>query len=75
MKTISMNTIQAIFRDGAFWPTEPIELPEACRVELETRVLADNKQIPSLDDVYEVLNRRFHSGEGNLAEKHNEHQP
>jgi len=70
-----MKAIQAIFRDGAFWPIDPVELPEASRVELEPRLLKEDPQVPSLDEVYEVLNRRFHSGEGDVAERHNEHQP
>jgi predicted DNA-binding antitoxin AbrB/MazE fold protein len=70
-----MKAIQAIFQDGAFWPIDPVELPKASRVELEPRILSEGKQVPSLDEVYEVLNRRFHSGEGDIAERHNEHQP
>jgi predicted DNA-binding antitoxin AbrB/MazE fold protein len=70
-----MNAIQAIFRDGAFWPIDPVELPEASRVVIEPRLVANTKEAPSLDEVYAVLNRRFHSGDRNLAEDHNEHQP
>ena len=70
-----MKSIQAIFRDGAFWPIGPVELPEASRVEIEPRLVSDAKATPSLDEVYAVLNRRFHSDEGDIAEKHNEHQP
>jgi len=66
-----MKSIQAIFRNGA----GPVELPEASRVEIEPRLVSDAKETPSLDEVYAVLNRRFHSGEGDIAEKHNEHQP
>jgi len=76
-----MKAIQAIFRDGAFWPVEPVELPEASHVELEPRLLQEppTKEPPakesSLDDVYEVLARRSQTGEADIAEKHNEHQP
>ncbi|NOZ39376.1 MAG: DUF104 domain-containing protein [Planctomycetes bacterium] len=72
-----MKAIQAIYRDGAFWPTEPFVLPESTRVELEPRLLEKEPPLkaPSLDDVYEVLRRRSQTGETDLAEKHNEHQP
>jgi len=76
-KANTMKAIQAIFRDGAFWPVEPVQLPEASRVELEPRLIEEERPLkaPSLEDVYEVLNRRSQTGETNVAERHNEHQP
>ena len=69
-----MKTVHAIFENGVFRPTEPVELPEGTTVEFEVRVSAPNG-IPTLDDVYEILSRRFDSGRHDIAERHNEHQP
>ena len=33
------------------------------------------KPAPSLDDVYAILGQRFESGDSDVAERHNEHQP
>ena len=62
-----MKSIQAIFRNGAFWPIGPVELPEASRVEIEPRLVGDANDLPSLDEVYAVLNRCFHTGEGDIS--------
>ena len=34
-----MGTIHAIYEDGVFKPTAPVELPEACEVEFEPRIV------------------------------------
>lgn len=69
-----MKTIHAIFENGVFRPTDPVELPEGAIVEFEPRIPED-KSIPTLDDVYEILSRRHESGEHDVAARHNEHQP
>ena len=65
--------IRAIYEGGVFRPVEAVDLPDSTSVELQISEAA--KKIPSLDDVYAILGKRFNSGEGNLAERHNEHQP
>lgn len=70
-----MKTVHAIYENGVFRPEKPVELPEHCRVAFEPRMLADGAEKPPLDDVYAVLNKRFASGESDVAERHNEHQP
>jgi len=70
-----MNTIRAVYENGVFRPTEPIDLPEQSVVEFEPRPVDGDRQKVTLDAVYEVLSRRFHSGRHDLAERHNEHQP
>ena len=67
--------IRAIYENGVFRPTEPVNLPDRCEVEVEVRTVKERPSIPSLDDVYEILGRRHASGEHDLAERHNEHQP
>ena len=68
-------TIQAIYENGVFRPTETVDLPDPCRVEVEVRPMREQTEIPTLDDVYAILGRRHSSGEHDLAERHNEHQP
>ena len=67
--------IHAVYENGVFRPTEPVNLPDRCEVEVEVRTVKERPSIPSLDDVYEILGRRHASGEHDLAERHNEHQP
>jgi predicted DNA-binding antitoxin AbrB/MazE fold protein len=68
-------TNQAVYENGVFRPTESVDLPDPCRVEVDVRQLAQQPEIPTLDDVYAILGRRHASGEHDLAERHNEHQP
>jgi predicted DNA-binding antitoxin AbrB/MazE fold protein len=67
-------TIQAIFEGGVFRPTEPVHLPENCMVEFEPRIV-DGEIVQDLDAIYAVLAKRFNSGEHDVAQRHNEHQP
>ncbi len=68
------QTIHAVYENGVFRPTEKVDLPDACEVEVEVRQVNERKT-PTLDDVYAILGRRHSSGEDDLAERHNEHQP
>jgi predicted DNA-binding antitoxin AbrB/MazE fold protein len=72
-----MKSIHAVYEEGVFKPTEPVDLPEHCpvRVEPESEALLEKARQEALDKVYEVLDRRFDSGETDVAERHNEHQP
>lgn len=72
-----MTAVRAIYENGMFRPLEPVDLPEACEV-LVTRAThrALRPAEPGeLDAIYEILGRRHHSGEHDVAERHNEHQP
>jgi predicted DNA-binding antitoxin AbrB/MazE fold protein len=69
------TTIHAIFEDGVFKPTEPVDLPERCEVEVEVRQVTLAENVPTLDDVYAILGKRFNSGEHDVAARHDEHQP
>jgi predicted DNA-binding antitoxin AbrB/MazE fold protein len=68
-------TIRAVYEKGVFRPTEKVDLPEACEVEVEIRTIKGEPTKPSLDEVYTILGKRHASGEHDLAERHNEHQP
>lgn len=69
------QTIHAIYENGVFRPIEPVNLPERCEVEVEVRQVKEEPKVPTLDDVYAIMSKRFHSGEGDVAACHNEHQP
>jgi predicted DNA-binding antitoxin AbrB/MazE fold protein len=69
------QTLHAIFENGVFRPTEKVNLPDHCAVEVEVRVLDEHPNVPSLDEIYSILSKRFDSGEHDVAARHNEHQP
>ncbi len=69
------QTIHAVYENGVFRPTEKVDLPDHCEVEVEVRYVRDKPMKPTLDDVYAILGRRHSSGEHDLAARHNEHQP
>jgi len=70
-----MKTIRAIYENGVFRPTEPLELPEHSLVEFEPRPLEPPEVDANLDAIYEILSRRYNSGQHDLAARHDEHQP
>jgi predicted DNA-binding antitoxin AbrB/MazE fold protein len=69
-----METFRAIFENGVFRPTVPVSFPEHCEVELAAKVVS-GELVQDLDAIYAVMNQRFNSGEGDVAARHNEHQP
>ena len=70
-----MAVIHAIYENGVFRPTEPVDLPESSKVEVELRSVAPPADDERLDAIYAILEARFESGETDLADRHNEHQP
>jgi predicted DNA-binding antitoxin AbrB/MazE fold protein len=70
-----MKTIHAVFENGVFRPTEKVDLPDPCKVEFEPRISKPQDKVPTLDEVYEILDARFDTGEIDVAARHNEHQP
>ena len=71
-----MKTVHAVYEDGVFRPLEKVELPERTKVEFEPRpVQGSEKDDGNLDAIYDVLAERYTSGEGDVAARHNEHQP
>ena len=56
-------------------PTEALDLPDRCEVELELRTVNGEPARPSLEDVYAILDKRVRTGESDVAARHNEHQP
>jgi predicted DNA-binding antitoxin AbrB/MazE fold protein len=79
-----MKTVRAIFENGVFRPTEPVELPDHSMVEFEPRFTdanapaAESSGAPmseGLARIYAILGERYASGETDTAARHNEHQP
>ena len=68
-------TIHAVYENGVFRPTEKVDLPDLCEVEVNVRQVGDGPRKPSLDDVYAILGKRHATGEHFLAVRHDEHQP
>lgn len=70
-----METIQAIYENGVFRPVAPVELPEQTRV----RVIPEAEAKPPLGcnspEIYEILSRRYNTGETDAAARVDEHQP
>ncbi len=75
-----METIEAIYEHGVFRPIRPVSLPENCRVHVipqeKNGLQAENGELKQdLDAIYAVMAERFNSGQHDVAERHNEHQP
>lgn len=69
-----MSVVRAIYEGGVFRPLTPPQLPEGAEVEFEVHVLPVNDDA-SMEAIFEILDARFESGEHDVAERHNEHQP
>jgi predicted DNA-binding antitoxin AbrB/MazE fold protein len=78
-----MDTIHAIFENGVFRPTVPVNLPERSECDLlitsPTKNGATFQELEfsrsGLEKVYQILSERFESGHSDTAARHNEHQP
>lgn len=66
-------TIRAIYENGVFKPTEPVHLPE--KAEVEVLLPTGPSDDESLDRLYRILGESYASGESDVPERHNEHQP
>lgn len=80
-----MKAIHAVYENGVFRPTEPVDLPDGCEVTFEPKVEAAGQPRPTDPQfahlspgqarIYAILSERYDSGQTDLAERHNEHQP
>ncbi len=69
-------TVRAIFENGVFRPTEPVNLPDKAEVEFEPKVLlSEDADRQAQQRIYELLGHSLPSGDRDVAERHNEHQP
>jgi predicted DNA-binding antitoxin AbrB/MazE fold protein len=72
------RTVRAVYENGVFCPTEPVDLPEHTSVEFEPRIteaVAPAPMSEGLAKVYAILGERYASGHTDTAERHDEHQP
>lgn len=69
-----MKEIRAIYENGVFKPLQPVDLPDRTTVKFDLRTI-DDEAAADMEEVYEVLSRRYRSGHHDTAERHNEHQP
>lgn len=70
-----MSIVLAKFDDGVFRPVGPVNLPNHCEVVFEPEVVMPSMTPEALDRIYTIMSRRHHSGEADVAARHNEHQP
>lgn len=69
-------TIQAVYQNGVFRPTAPVSLPENARVEFEPKILPKTADdLAAQQRIYELLGQSLPSGQTDVAERHDEHQP
>jgi predicted DNA-binding antitoxin AbrB/MazE fold protein len=67
-------TVRAVYENGVFRPTEPVDLPEKSEVEIILPAPSTDADA-NLDAIYKILGESYASGETDVAERHNEHQP
>jgi hypothetical protein len=80
-----MKSFHAIYENGIFRPTEPVDLPEGSEVTVEPCPASIRQPQPTdpefahldpgLARIYAILSERYDSGQTDLADRHNEHQP
>ena len=73
-------TIHAIYENGVFRPTEKVALPEGCQVTVapindELQQIIGGVSDEDMAGIYQILSQCYDSGESDVAERHNEHQP
>jgi hypothetical protein len=85
LRSAVMSTIHAIYKNGVFRPTTPVDLPEGYEVTIEAPAVSEEQPKPTdpqfahlepgLAKVYATLSRRYDGGSPDAAARHNEHQP
>ncbi len=68
-------TVKAIYENGVFRPTEPVNLPEQTCVDVIVPTESDPEDRKNQEEIYALLRQSHPSGETDVAERHNEHQP
>jgi len=74
-------TVRAIYENGVFRPASPVDFPEKSEVELDARIVEPDipetrgQHEQAQKEIFEILSRRYNTGQTDTAERHNEHQP
>jgi predicted DNA-binding antitoxin AbrB/MazE fold protein len=72
------KTVRAVYENGVFRPTGPVDLPEHTAVEFKPRIHQAAPPAPmseGLAKVYAILGERYESGHTDTAARHDEHLP
>jgi predicted DNA-binding antitoxin AbrB/MazE fold protein len=71
-----VKTIQAIYENGVFRPTTPVDLPEGILVRIEPEPVGE-PSVPSshLRRIYELLSQPEDTDDPGLSGRHDQHQP
>jgi hypothetical protein len=69
-----METIRGIVDHDMIRLVTPLSLPQGAEIEFEPRVVGSEQSGPPTE-LYRLLDQRFNSGQHDIAERHNEHQP
>lgn len=67
-------TIQAIYENGVFRPTEPVDIAEHTKVEVIVPA-PEAKHCGNQEELFALLRQNYPSGHSDTAARHNEHQP
>jgi predicted DNA-binding antitoxin AbrB/MazE fold protein len=71
-----MKTFHAIYENGVFRPTEPVDLPEGSEVTVETKHDVEPSELSHHQKrIYELLSQSRDTEDPHFSERHNEHQP
>lgn len=66
-------TLRAVYENGVFRPIDPVHLKEHTNVEV--RVPDQAEGVSNQAAILSVLRRNFPSGQSDVAQRHDEHQP
>jgi len=76
---MNQSTNRAIVKNGQLVTEEPITLPEGAEViftpVVPPQTVSEAEAAEAQQRIFEVLGRRHHSGQTDVAARHNEHQP
>jgi predicted DNA-binding antitoxin AbrB/MazE fold protein len=66
-------TVRAIYRNGVFEPQQAVGLPE--NSEVEVTFPADDASLNrnGSEEIFEILSRRYNTGQTDAAARHDEH--
>jgi len=70
-----MRTVRAIFNKGVLSPIGRVEVPDGSEVLIETEEVSAEAEAESTSEIYRILGTSYPSGEHDVSERHNEHQP
>jgi predicted DNA-binding antitoxin AbrB/MazE fold protein len=71
-----VKTIHAIYENGVFRPTEPVDLPERSEVTVEPKPADQPATLsPHQERIYALLSQALDTDDPGFSERHNKHQP